>query len=101
MIQYLDQEMTKITILPNYEEINCGSQGGSSGSGIISGNLSMRKLQYACKILTLDAAADIRRYHFLLENISIFAKGEEEVRQILGKRVEFSKDAVNKVKLQM
>ena len=99
MIQYLDQEMTKITILPNYEEINCGSQGGSGA--IISGNLSMRKLQYACKILTLDAAADIRRYHFLLENISIFAKGEEEVRQILRKRVEFSKDAVNKVKLQM
>lgn len=111
MIQFLDHQMTAITILPSIGSSN--SQGGSSGSGsnnvdtflestsVLSGNLAMRRLQCACKILTLDAPADIRRYHFLLTSNILFPNGEDDIRMILSKRKEFSKEAVQKVKLQL
>ena len=53
-------------------------------------------LNLALKILTLDAPGDIRRY-----NISSAVLSEEKVRSILGRRVDFSKEAVKNVKLNV
>jgi hypothetical protein len=61
----------------------------------------MHRLHLACKILTLDQPADIRRYGFLLDSISLFHNKEEDIRCIMSKRVEFSKDAVRNVKLTL
>ena len=53
-------------------------------------------LNLALKILTLDAPGDIRRYSISAETLS-----EESVRKILYRRIDFSKDAVLKVKLNI
>eukprot|EP00600_Ochromonadales_sp_CCMP1393_P011929 CAMPEP_0175003370 /NCGR_PEP_ID=MMETSP0005-20121125/4189_1 /TAXON_ID=420556 /ORGANISM="Ochromonas sp., Strain CCMP1393" /LENGTH=568 /DNA_ID=CAMNT_0016258435 /DNA_START=102 /DNA_END=1808 /DNA_ORIENTATION=+ len=52
-------------------------------------------LMFALKVLTLDAPGDIRRYSIP----SCLFDSEDSVRNILGRRVEFSKDAVAMVKL--
>lgn len=67
-------------------------------------------LQWTLKALTLDAPGDIRRYLFPSVSpsssttdsttaSSSIVLSEELIRQILGRRVEFSKDAVAKVKI--
>ena len=53
-------------------------------------------LNLALKILTLDAPGDIRRYA-----LSRAVLGEEQVRRVLGRRVDFSVEAVARVKLTM
>lgn len=53
-------------------------------------------LNLALKILTLDAPGDIRRY-----NISSTVLSEDKVRAVLGRRVDFSKEAVRNVKLSI
>jgi hypothetical protein len=53
-------------------------------------------LNLALKLLTLDAPGDIRRYALDRRLLS-----EEQVRAVLGRRVDFSADAVAKVKLSM
>ncbi len=72
----------------------------TTDASLSSSNEAMHRLHLACKMITLDQPADIRRYAFLLDAVSIFPKGEEDVRKIMGKRVEFSRDAVKNVKLQ-
>ncbi len=105
MIQFLDNQLTMITISSSNEGQLSSEMGSNShthqNTSIVSGNTAMRRLHSACKILTLDAPADIRRYQFLFENMSLFAQGEEEIRLVLGRRVDFSKDAVKNVKLQL
>ncbi|KAJ1406165.1 hypothetical protein B484DRAFT_483298 [Ochromonadaceae sp. CCMP2298] len=54
---------------------------------------SLDKLHYALKILTLDAPGDIRRY-----TIPDFFT-EVEVRNIMARRVDFSKEAVRNVRI--
>ena len=51
-------------------------------------------LNLALKILTLDAPGDIRRY-----NIDQAVLNEALVRAILGRRMDFSKEAIKNVKL--
>lgn len=53
-------------------------------------------LLYAVKVLTLDAPSDIRRYRF---PASVFS--EEQVRKLMQRRVEFSKEAVAKVRINI
>lgn len=53
-------------------------------------------LNLALKILTLDAPGDIRRY-----NINSAVLSETQVRALLGRRVDFSKEAVKNVKLNI
>lgn len=56
---------------------------------------SFAALNLAMKILTLDAPGDIRKY---ILNFSLL--DEEQVRAVLSRRVEFSVDAIAKVKLR-
>lgn len=53
-------------------------------------------LQLALKVLTLDQPADIRQYAIKASLIS-----EEKVRKILSRRVDFQKDAVTRVKINI
>jgi hypothetical protein len=62
-------------------------------------NVSMQRVHLACRLLTLDSPADIRRYTVLLENMALFTQRETDVRRIMGKRIEFSKEAVKNVPL--
>lgn len=88
--------------------------------------VSFSKLMKIMKILTLDAPGDIRRYHYLLakpstqsstssldafmatstvnekENMSDgLLLSEEELRFYLSRRSDFSKDAIQRVKLSL
>ena len=65
-------------------------------------------LTWALKVLTLDQPADIKKYVIPLgvtesgseENIfSVGLLSENKIRKIMGRRVDFSKDAVLKVKI--
>ncbi len=53
-------------------------------------------MKLALNILTLDAPGDIRRYCINSAQLS-----EEQVRAILGRRIDFSQEAVRNVKLNI
>ena len=57
------------------------------------------KLLWSLKILTLDQPADVRRYMLpTTEDVDEYLD-DDAIRLIMSKRVEFSKDAVAKVKI--
>lgn len=53
-----------------------------------------QQIHLACRLLNLDAPGDIKRYRLDAEVLN-----EQQVRMIMSRRVEFSKDAVQKVRL--
>lgn len=89
------------------EETSTGVDESESESEIVSDesevqkSVHMRRLHWACKLLTLDSPADLRRYNALLESVlSLFGEGESELRSVLSRRVDFSRDAVKNVSLR-
>ena len=57
------------------------------------------KLIWSLKILTLDQPADVRRYMLPTAEEAEEYLDDDDIRLIMSKRVEFSKDAVAKVKI--
>ena len=57
------------------------------------------KLLWSLKILTLDQPADVRRYMLPTAEEAEEYLDDDAIRLIMSKRIEFSKDAVAKVKI--
>lgn len=83
----LDQEVLGVVELLEQEAIEAD----------ISVRNSFLKLLWCMKVLTLDQPADVRRYTLPSDEESYL--DDPMIRSIMSKRVEFSKDAVAKVKI--
>lgn len=93
----LRQDFTEWGALLLYEEVQVFLhflEGLAKSEDVAQIKRQCQRLVLACKIMTLDAPADIRRYNL---DKSMFS--EQEVRHLLGRRIEFNKDAVSKVKI--